>query len=189
MLVKAIIVEGPRGSGKSSVTRLLRDQIEGSTLINLTGFKANGQDGLHKITQYYEAVMSMLDNLRGDYTIIFDRHFFSEAVYSQLYKSYEFKTQYDYWMRRLVDAVDELEVFYLTISDVNELNNRLNRNKVKLFDSVPENVQETLKQQHVYDSVMSRFKTLYGDRSDVTYLKIDTTGITVEEIKDMILPF
>lgn len=192
-MVKAIIVEGPRGTGKSSVTRLLREQIEGSTLINLTGFKANGEEGLHKITQYYEAFMPVLENLSGDYTVIFDRHFFSEAVYSQLYKSYSFKTQYAYWMRRLVNAVDELEVFYLTITDAVELdrrlNNRFNPNKVRLFDSIPENVQETFKQQSVYDSVMNTFKTIYGERSDVTYVEIDTTDKTLEEIKDIILPF
>jgi deoxyguanosine kinase len=188
-LVKAIIIEGPRGTGKSTVTRLLRNQIEGSTLINLTGFKANGSEGLNKVLRYYGNIMPILENLTGDYIFIFDRHFFSEMVYSPVYKSYDFSEPYAHLMQRLVNAVDELEVYYFTISDDQELNRRLNRDKVKLFDSVPENVEETRKQQVGYDRVMGTFERLYGDRENVTYAKIDTTGRTPEEIVDMIIPF
>jgi thymidylate kinase len=190
-LVKAIIVEGPRGAGKSAVTRILRNRIEGSTLINLTGFKADHTYGFDKIYQYYDrSILPILENLDGDYTFIFDRHFFSEMVCSELYKSYDFGMAYVELMRRLVDSVDELEVYYLRITDPDELNRRLNsREKVKLFDSVPENVGQSLQQQKEYDKWMDIFDFNFGNLDHVSYVTIDTSNMAPEEIADIILPF
>lgn len=188
-MAKLIIIEGPRGVFKSTVTRLLRDRIEGSTLINLTGFKENGQQGYLKIWNYYENVMRMIEGLQDDYTLIFDRHFFSEMVYSRLYKSYDFTKAYVLLIQRLLNAAEEIEVYYFTIKDVHVLNERLNRKKLNLFDSVPENVEETMKQQVGYDWVMSTFERMTEGLEHVTYRKLDTTNRQPEELADMIYPF
>lgn len=191
-MVKAIIVEGARGTYKSTVTRLLRNRIEGSTLINLTGFKEDGEDGLKKIVNYYDSLFKYIENLRGDQTLIFDRIFFTEQVMSTLYKKYDFTTNYHHLCDKLMTSFDELELFYFTIQDTKELSTRLNRNKLPLFGHIPENVTETMKQQSLYDEMFSDFNLSYMKlfpSKDTSLMKIDTTQKSSQEIVDMIIPF
>lgn len=183
------IVEGTRGVGKTTVARLLRNRIEGSTLINLTGFKADGEEGFRKIRRYYLALSGYLYALKKtgeDYTIIFDRTFFSEMVYSPLYKSYDFEEFYVHLCNELIDTVDKLEIYFLTLYDREELARRLVRDKVGLFDSVEESVDQSLSQQRGYKDLFDNFLES-NDNSLFTFKTFDTSLYTPDELKDIII--
>lgn len=183
------IIEGPRGVGKTTVARLLRNRIEGSTLINLTGFKADGEEGFKKIKRYYIALQGYLDALKKsgeDYTIIFDRTFFSEMVYSPLYKSYDFKEFYDHLCRELIENVDKLEIYFLTLYDREEMARRLVRDKVGLFDSVEESVDQSLSQQRGYKDLFDNFLESH-DNSQFIFRTFNTADYTPDELKDIII--
>lgn len=196
MPLKVICVEGARGEGKSSVAQALRHSIFGSTLINLTGFTDTGEEGFSKISNYYRAiVMDLLANLKGDYTIIFDRMFFSEMVYSRLYKDYDFTERYHELCKQLAGVMrmtgGDFYLYYFNTSDREELARRnglrKEAGKALLFDSVDESTLQWIRQQQEYKSVMADFNIHYGDRMGIHYEEIDTSGRSIVDIRDMIL--
>ncbi len=194
-MLKLIILEGPRGTGKSTITRKLRDKVDGATLINLTGFKTDGEEGLAKIKSYYNSLDTYLHHLsksQHTYTVIFDRTFFSEVVYSKIYKSYDFTASYNYLLNSLFDCVDELHLFYLRLNDGDKLRERLNRDKVQLFDKVEESVAESFKQQEYYDALFSDMASVMlnvnSDTSKIrTFKTIQTDSLSIEDVYDIIM--
>lgn len=188
-MLKLIILEGPRGSGKSTVARELRNSIEGSTLINPTGFKDDGGQGLRKIISYYEAMEQYLKNLSSSietFCVIFDRTFFSEVVYSRIYKQYDFSPAFEWFFNSMLAYTDELYLFHMKLSNEEELRERLNRDKVQLFDKVEESVvQSTIQQQH-YDQLFDGIQNRFID-STRSFNVIETSGLSAEDVKKTIL--
>ncbi len=193
--MKAIMLEGPRATGKSTVSRRLREEIWGSTWINPTGFSDDGLDGLLKIATYYRGFFDMFQKMKEnqrltkDMVFIFDRFFFSEMVYSQLYKQYDFDTHYEMFCKELFEVFDEVEIYYLHHSDEQELIHRINREKVDLFDAIPENVQEIMKQQAKYDEVLFAFEKEHAGQPKLSMFHIDTSDKTIDEVVEIIHPF
>ena len=188
-MLKLIILEGPRGSGKSTVARELRNSVEGSTLINPTGFKDDGEQGLHKIASYYDALESFLKSLSDSsetFCVISDRMFFSEVVYSRIYKKYDFLPIYHRLLTSLLDYVDELHVFYMKTSDEEVLKQRLNRDKVQLFDKVEETIAQSTRQQHHYDKLFDDIGIHLIDEKG-SFNVIETSGLTPQDVKETIL--
>lgn len=179
--MELIIVEGARGCGKSNITRKLRDRLPSSTLINFTGFSLDGENGLETIAEYYINWMSLLHGMKAsdiEQTIICDRMFFSELVYSSLYKSYNFKPMYN----MLIDSLKKLNptILFLTVDNEDTLSERLNRDKIA-FSNVKECVEETLKQQMEYEKVFSELT------EELNITKIDTTHLNQEGVEKVVL--
>lgn len=183
------ILEGARGTGKSTLAFKLRQRFSDTTLVNFTGFHEDGEKGLIKVVKYYKAWIRMLFQMhRHESSFVFDRFFFSERVYSQLYKEYDFKKSY-------VDLLDDLEtlaemgvkidILFLTINNDKELKERLIRDKVP-FGKAEENVVETLKQQELYKNV---FDSLHYNKSseNIRIFNIDTSGKTNEDVYEEII--
>lgn len=188
-MLKVIILEGPRGTGKSTVGRLLRDTIEGATLMNPTGFGTDGADGLHKITEYYQSLDTYLHELASadsEFVVIFDRTFFSEWVYSRIYKSYNFTPMYDYLLTSLLSCAESVHLFFLSIESEEELAGRLSRDKVKLFNHVDESVAQSTKQQQYYKQLFDGIENKFVEKRG-GYMMIDTTGITPAQVKEKIM--
>lgn len=172
------IIEGARGTGKTSVARLIRQRVSEVTLVNPTGFHEDGEKGLQKISDYYNSWMSYLAGMCiHDSKILFDRFFFTERVFSEFYKSYNFKPVY-------FDLLDELEelaymgvkvnLILLTINDEKELSKRLTRDKVA-FANVAESVEESMKQQERYKSLFTSMRYRF-ETSNIKLHTIDTTS-------------
>lgn len=184
--MKNIVVEGARGLGKSSVTRYLREKTTNSTLINFTGFNEGGVDGKIKVIEYYNAWFSFFSRLHGgDYLFIHDRFFFSEMVYSKLYKDYDFSSTYLDYTKRLPYLFEDLQIVLLWTDDMVELGRRLVRDKEHLFGEVMEDVTQSLLQQSTY---MKLLKELQDEKiRNVKVHLIWVDGKTVEQIGDEIL--
>jgi deoxyguanosine kinase len=183
---RLIILEGARGLGKSTLSFKLRQKLKHSTLINFTGFHDDGEKGLHKISNYYIEWFTLFRKFYAcldDYTIICDRFFPSEMVFSSLYKKYNFEDKYKLYCKLLPTIADEIILFHFTINDENELAQRLIRDKVP-FGKVEESVAETLKQQEEYKKQIDLLNAIVKWNYDklVKVIEIDTTGKSIDEL-------
>lgn len=180
------IIEGGRGTGKSTVVSKIRQLIPETTLINPTGFHADGGEGLEKIEHYYDAWFDLLYFLKShNSSMVFDRFYFSEMVFSKLYKRYDFKksyTDYNEMLGELVKRGANINIFFLTINDEEELKNRLTRDKVP-FGKAEESVKETLQQQKEYKELFDKLR----EESILKIHYIDTSGKTTDEVYEEIL--
>ena len=180
------IYEGARGTGKSTITHKIRQLIPETTLVNPTGFHTDGGKGLEKIEYYYDAWFDLLYFLKGhDSSIVFDRFYFSEMIFSKLYKRYDFKpsyVDYNYMLGELVKRGVNINIFFLTINNEEELKNRLTRDKVP-FGKAEESVKETLQQQKEYKELFDKLR----DESILKIHYIDTSGKTTDEVYEEIL--
>jgi deoxyguanosine kinase len=181
--MKVVIIEGARGTGKSTVARKIREQISEITLVNPTGFHLDGKEGLAKISKYYDKWLDLLWSMKDeDVTLVFDRFFFSEMVFSKLYKSYDFSKQYDELLFDLRTLPCDIDIIFFTIDDEEELKSRLVRDKVP-FGKAEETVSETSKQQVVYKDIMSDILAEYSsDTFRLSY--VDTTQKTPEQVQE-----
>ena len=87
-----IIIEGPQGSGKSTMANFLRDNLASSNLYRLTGIKDKSETGFDKNKTMYLGLINYMESLEEtELNLIFDRTFFTEEVYAKLgYKNYNF---------------------------------------------------------------------------------------------------
>lgn len=174
--MEVFLFEGARGTGKTTQARNVRQKISEVTLVNATGFHADGIQGYMKIIQYYNSWLGFLEEMSDhDSKIVFDRFFQTERIFSELYKDYDFSIYYERAVKDLISS-SEVTVLFFTISDEEELAQRLQRDKVP-FGKVAESVEETLKQQDLYRKVLSESKGL-------KVIEIDTTGKTPEQVED-----
>ena len=98
-----IIIEGPQGSGKSTMANFLRDNLTCSNLYGLTGIKDKTVTGYEKNKKMYFNLIDYMASLEETgLNLIFDRTFFTEQVYASLgYKDYKFDDVYKELVRRL----------------------------------------------------------------------------------------
>lgn len=124
-----IIVEGPQGTGKTTVTNYLREKMSATDLYRLSGIKDRTETGKEKIRIKYEKLLDYVENCK-DINMIFDRNFFSNEVYARLgYQNYSFADVYEKLLKRLdnIDANIYLVILYLEEEDA--FRERLKRDK------------------------------------------------------------
>lgn len=183
------LFEGARGTGKSTLTFKIRQLMSETTLINFTGFHQDGEEGLLKVSEYYNSWMSLLFSLSGHKSsLVFDRFYFSEYVFSSLYKEYDFNAHFEKYNEFLEDLSNmgvKINIFYLTLSDKNELKERLMRDKIP-FGKVDESVSETLKQQEKYDGMFNYIEYMHTNEN-LKIHRIDTSGKSPDEVYDEVM--
>ena len=179
-----IVLEGARGTGKSTVAKLLREKTTNSTLINHTGFDADGQEGLSLTTLYYKAWQSFFLRMRGtDSIFIHDRYFFSEFIYSRLYKEYEFPVDF----KSVIEEFYDKMALVVLVADAETYEKRLTREKIQLFGRVTESKTESLFQQIQYLKLVRDLDEL---KNPIWNLKIHIISVntkTPEEVAEEIL--
>ena len=187
--MEIMIIEGARGTGKTTVASKIRQTVSEMTLINPTGFHNDGEEGLKKINEYYDSWLDMLHAMHShDSTFLFDRFYFSEAVYSKLYKNYSFIDSLVYFNADLsylsLKGV-QIDIFFLTIEDEKELANRLTRDKVP-FGKAEESVKETLLQQSKYSEILRDFESFHSN-DNLRLHTIKTDGKSTDDVYNEIL--
>ena len=159
---KIIIVEGPQGVGKTTVTNWLREKIPYTNLYRLTGHNDKTPAGRDKSIGMYLALMFYMEILHeSGVNLLFDRTFITEEVYCRLgHRQYEFTDVFEYLMNRLNKIDCEVIVINLFCSNEEVLSRRLNRNKPQHLD-VNFCVGESLLQQKEYHSLMCEMSDRY----------------------------
>lgn len=185
---KLIIVEGPQGAGKTTVTDYIRHKIPYTNLYRLSGTADSSPTGRAKAEKmYYDLVeyMSKMENM--SINLLFDRTFFTEEIYCRLgFKEYEFSDIYEKLLEKLASL--DFEIYYITLylSNENEYEKRLNRagkatNKYAKF-----NVQSSLNQQNAYLKMAEEIEQKYNN---IHVVKIDNCADkeqVEEEIRKML---
>lgn len=114
---RMIIVEGPQGTGKSTLANYLRDNIPSASLYRLSGQSDKSKNGKALSKYMYQIQMEYLRKMSiVPMDLIFDRTFFTEEVYARLgYKDYSFTDVYQCLLEEL-EAMDYniyLNILYL----------------------------------------------------------------------------
>ena len=182
---RAVIAEGPRGTGKSSTMRLLRDCLKDCTLINPTGFSLDGVQGLEKAWNYYHAWFSFFEHLKGDHVILMDRLFFTEMVFSELYKDYDFSPHYGGFAGRLPSTFDRIDILNFTVSDYYVVEQRLKREKTSFGEE--DGLAQYMKLELKYDELFKNLEYKYEFIPNVHFWDIDTFRDSPAQIRDYIL--
>lgn len=124
-----IIVEGPQGTGKTTVTNYLREKMSATDLYRLSGIKDKTETGKEKIKIKYEKLLDYIESCK-DINMVFDRNFFTNEVYARLgYQDYNFKDVYDNLLNRLDNVDADIYLVILYLEDERDFENRLKRDK------------------------------------------------------------
>lgn len=179
---KIIIVEGPQGTGKTTLTNYLRDNLPSANLYRLQGQKDKSITGKENSIKMYEALLNYLKEMETvPMDMIFDRTFFSEEVYARLgYKEYSFTDEY----KKLLYQLNNLKynIFYISLylNNTELFKERLDRESHHNYQSF--SVENSINQQNMYKQIaneVSEYKNiniidLPMDNFDESYVKIKT---------------
>lgn len=114
-----------------------------------------------------------------DSILVCDRFFFTEMVFSTLYKKYKFDAEYKLLCKLLENL--EVDIVFLTINDSAELEKRLNRDKLP-FANVAENVEESMKQQQLYTQLFDELARNNSSKPNIRINQIETSGKSQKEV-------
>ena len=181
--MKCIIVEGPQGCGKTSLTNYLRDNIAASNLYRLTGNKDKTITGKEKSRKMYYALLNYMKEIENsDVNIIFDRTFFTEQLYALLgYKDYDFTDVYEELLKKFNELNYEVYYISLYLKDVNIFETRLKRehHNYQAFS-----LENSTNQQKAYQSLIPEIKKLKNTK--VYELAMDDFNLAYQEINKIL---
>lgn len=163
---KLIIVEGPQGAGKTTVTDFIRHGLKHTNLYRLCGTSDSTPSGKQKAKDMYLDLLEYMKKLENkSINLLFDRTFFTEEIYSRLkFKQYDFSDVYE----NLVDEFSKLdfEIYYITLylNDTSLFKTRLERSGKAIPDYAKFDIQSSINQQNEYlkmaDEISSKYPNI-----------------------------
>ena len=162
---KIIVVEGPQGAGKTTITDFLRHTLPYSNLYRLSGTADSTAAGKKKAEEMYIDLLDYMKKLENkSINLIFDRTFFTEENYCRLgIKEYTFADVYE----KLLEQFSKLDfdIYYITLylQDENEYVERLKRDGKAVFKGAEFKAESSIKQQRVYLEMSKEVKEKYNN--------------------------
>jgi len=182
---KLIIVEGPQGAGKTTVTDFLRYKIPYTNLYRLNGTGDSSENGKEKAKVMYTDLVDYIEKLQNkNINLVFDRTFFTEEVYCRLgFKDYSFTDVYEDLLNR-IDKMDfETYFINLHLSDENEFEKRLSREGKVEIKYAKFSKESSINQQNAYLEVAKEIKEKC---SNIKVVELDTC-IGIDNVKEKIM--
>jgi deoxyadenosine/deoxycytidine kinase len=176
-----IIIEGPQGTGKSTLSSYLRDNIASSNLYRLSGQRDKTNKGLEQSKLMYDALFSYLQNMQNiPMDMIFDRTFTSEEVYARLgYKEYSFTEQYKRYSALLNELYYKIYYFNLYLENVDLFRQRLDRPSHHNYQAF--SLDNSVNQQNAYRDVASELSSY--DNINVIDLPMDNFEESYDQVR------
>ena len=178
-----IIVEGPQGVGKTTITNYLREHLPATDLYRLSGIKDRGETGHAKIKLKYEKLLEYMENCT-DINMIFDRTSFTNEIYSRMgYQKYDFSNTYKELLNKLdnMKNIENYDIYLLMVylKDENLYNERIKRDKhqYQKFE-----IESSIKQQREYLKMADEVET-QTKHIKVIKFENDTEEIFQENVK------
>ncbi len=172
---KLIIVEGPQGVGKTTITDYIRDTLKHTNLYRLNGISDSTPSGFEKSKRMYENLLNYLKKMENNnINLLFDRTFFTEENYCRLgFKEYKFTEAYTSLLDSLANL--DFEIYYITLflSDEKEFEKRLNRDEKEGPEYAKYKAQNSIKQQKVY---LEMAKEIEEKNTKINVIKLDTNN-------------
>ena len=185
---KIIILEGPQGAGKTTITDYIRNVIPYTNLYRLSGTADTTKTGKEKARIMYEDLVDYIEKLQNkSVNLLFDRTFFTEEVYCRLgFKEYTFTDVYYKLLDKL--AKMDFDIYYITLylSDENEFAKRLDREGKAKVKYTEFNKKSSVNQQNEYLKLADEIKEKY---KNINVIKIDNCRDLNEvkkEIKELL---
>ena len=183
-----IIIEGPQGSGKSTMANFLRDNLSSSNLYRLTGIKDKSITGYNKNKSMYLGLINYMESLEDtELNLIFDRTFFTEEVYSILgYKEYRFDEAYDRLVKKLSQLDFNIYLVILYCKDTSLYEDRLKRqhHNYQAF-SVENSVNQQNTYLHLLDEIeydtINKIKLCVDNYDEAYKILIDSIPVLKDE--------
>lgn len=160
---KIIIVEGPQGVGKTTITDFIRNSISYTNLYRLCGTHDVTKTGREKSIKMYDALMDYIEKMQNtNVNLLFDRTFFTEEIYCRLgKKEYTFSDVYE----RLLDKLSKLdfEIYYITLylENEDEYDKRLDRPQKAKMQKADFEKASSINQQKEYLKMADEIKQKY----------------------------
>lgn len=176
---RIIIVEGPQGTGKTTLTNYLRENIPSSNLYRLSGQKDKTLNGKEISRKMYLALLAYLKKMEDTpMDLIFDRTFFTEEIYARLgYKEYSFTDIYEMLVTQLESLNYDIYFIVLYLEDGNIYEERLKREH-HTYQSF--SVENSMCQQEAYLKMIKELENssiqiipLAMDHFETSYAKIN----------------
>ncbi len=147
---RMIIIEGPQGTGKTTLANYLRENIASSNLYRLSGQKEKTIAGKKKSEEMYRYLLQYIKQMETiPMDLIFDRTFFSEEVYARLgYKEYSFTDVYEKLLDLLESCHYEIYLIFLYLENTELYQKRLARDSHHNYQSF--SIDSSLAQQNAY---------------------------------------
>ncbi len=160
---KIIIVEGPQGAGKTTITDYIRKVIPYTNLYRLSGTADITKAGKEKAKVMYEDLMDYIEKLQNkSINLLFDRTFFTEEVYCRLgFKDYSFTEVYNKLLNRLSQM--DFDIYYITLylGNEDEYITRLDRDGKAKVKFTKFEKQSSVNQQNEYLKLANEIKEKY----------------------------
>lgn len=155
---KLIIIEGPQGTGKTTLANYLRENMSGSNLYRLSGQKDKTVTGKQYSEKMYNVLLDYLEKMEEvPMDLIFDRTFFTEEVYTRLgYKEYEKFEPYQNLVDKFKKLKFDIYYFSLYLEDVQLFEKRLKRehHNYQAFS-----LENSVNQQNIYKNIAEELKS------------------------------
>ena len=160
---KLIVVEGPQGVGKTTITDFLRNSLPCTNLYRLSGTKDISQSGKKKAYDMYVNLIDYIKKLENcSINLLFDRTFFTEENYCRLgKKEYIFTDVYE---KLLYDFSNlDFEIYYVTLylENTNLYEERLKRDGKAVFEASRYSKDNSVEQQNMYLKMADEIKEKY----------------------------
>lgn len=163
---KLIIVEGPQGAGKTTVTDFIRHGLKYTNLYRLCGTSDSSPSGKQKAKDMYIDLLDYIKRMENkSINLVFDRTFFTEEVYCRLnFKQYKFSDVYE----ELLEEFSKLDfdIYYITLylEDTSLFANRLSRDGKAVLDYAKFTIESSINQQNQYlkmaDEISSKYPNI-----------------------------
>lgn len=185
---KIIVVEGPQGAGKTTITDFLRHTLPYSNLYRMSGTADSTVAGKKKAEDMYVDLIEYIKKMENkSINLIFDRTFFTEENYCRLgVKQYSFTNVYE----KLLDEFANLdfEIYYITLylENENEYVERLKRDGKAVFKGAEFKAENSKKQQKIYLEMADEIKEKYPNVNVLNVANDKDLEDTKKEIREFI---
>lgn len=185
---KLIVVEGPQGAGKTTITDFLRHSLSYTNLYRLCGTSDSTPTGKKKAEDMYVDLLEYMKKMENkSINLVFDRTFFTEENYCRLgKKQYSFTDVYE----KLLEDFSKLdfETYYITLylSDESLYNERLNREGKAVFQGSKFEASNSINQQRMYLKMAEEIKEKYPNINVVNIANDRDLDVVKKEIREII---
>ena len=152
-----IIVEGPRGVGKTTIVQAIRNTIPQTMVFQLTGLNKTPTEKEDVYNHYLNLHTFLKDEKKFSYNLVLDRSFFTEEIMAKLYKDYTFDEECNELLEDLVDIGINIVVINLFISE-EMYNKRLQREGKVEFQNLKYAAKDSIREQEEYKKMFERLK-------------------------------
>ncbi len=183
---KLIVVEGPQGAGKTTITDFIRHKLPYTNLYRLSGSSDNSPSGKPKSVEMYIDLLDYMQKLENkSINLLFDRTFFTELVYCRLgFKEFTYEEEFNTFLDRFAHL--DFDIYYITLylSNTDEFEERLSRDGKAVNKYAKFSKESSVNQQNAYLQLAKEVKEKHGNRIKV--INIDTC-VGLEQVENKVL--